>query len=88
MLTGIPGNSATQLFGRLNSPAYVAAAREMARAKGTDVPDVAGLGVGDFYAAVAGGGFRKIHTPACLSHHPSGPLTVDEVIEPSRMSTV
>jgi hypothetical protein len=76
----IPGNATTQLFGLLNSPVQIAAARELARAKGGDVPDIARLGAGQFYLATEGSAFRRIGAPMCLSHHPSSPLTEDEVI--------
>jgi hypothetical protein len=77
----IPGNASTQFFGRLNAPAQIAAAREMARAKGSDVADIAQLGTGHFYAAIEGSGFVRIRAPLCLSHHPAGPLTTEEVLE-------
>jgi hypothetical protein len=68
---GIPGNSATQLFGRLNSPVQIATARELARSKGGDVPDIARLKTGQFYVALEGHRFHKVATPLCLSHHPA-----------------
>ncbi len=76
----ITGNAATQFFGLLNAPAQITAARELARAKGGDVPDVARLRSGQFYAAFEGGSFTKVRTPLCLSHHPSSPLTGEEVV--------
>jgi hypothetical protein len=36
----IPGNAATQIFGLLNAPVHIEAAREMARFRGGDVPDI------------------------------------------------
>lgn len=80
----IPGNAATQMFGLLNSPIQVAAAREMARAKGSDIADVARLRTGQFYAAIEGAEFQKIQAPLCLSHHPRSPLTTEEVLERAR----
>jgi DNA helicase HerA-like ATPase len=76
----IPNNSMTQFFGRLSSPAQIDAARQLAKAKGSDVPDIGRLKAGQFYLASDDTGFRKIRTPICLSHHPSSPLTEDEVI--------
>ncbi|WP_261985906.1 DUF87 domain-containing protein [Microbispora sp. CSR-4] len=76
----ITGNAATQFFGLLNAPAQITAARELARAKGGDVPDVARLRSGQFYAAFEGGSFTKVRTPLCLTHHPSSPLTSEEVV--------
>jgi hypothetical protein len=76
----IPGNASTQFFGRLNAPVQITAAREMARAKGSDVGDVGMLSTGQFYAAIEGSAFVKIQTPLCLSYHPSSPLTAEEVL--------
>lgn len=82
----IPGNTATQFFGLLNAPVQIAAAREMAQAKGGDVADISLLRSGQFYAAVEGASFMKVHTPLCLSYHPSSPLTTEEVMERARRS--
>ncbi|GIH06814.1 ATPase [Rhizocola hellebori] len=76
----IPGNAATQFFGFLNSPAQISAAREMAQAKGSQVLDISLLSSGQFYASGEGTAFSKIQMPMCLSHHPSSPLTTEEVI--------
>ena len=77
----IPGNAATQLFGRLNSPIQIDAAREMAKNKGGDVSDISRLTSGEFYLAAEGAPPEKLRTPLCLSYHPSSPLTTEEVIE-------
>lgn len=77
----IAGNATTQLFGRLNAPVQIEAAREMARAKGGDVPDIARLGTGQFYVTGESVPLTKIQAPNCLSHHPKSPLTTEEVIE-------
>jgi DNA helicase HerA-like ATPase len=76
----IPGNAATQFFGLLNASAHVNAAKEMARAKGGDTPDIAKLSAGEFYVALEGRSFDKVRVPMCLSHHPKAPLTTEEVI--------
>jgi DNA helicase HerA-like ATPase len=76
----ISGNATTQFFGRLNHPAQIESARDLARAKGGDIRDVGGLGTGVFYLATENRGFHKIRTPMCLSHHPPSPLTEEEVI--------
>ncbi|MET9262659.1 DUF87 domain-containing protein [Amycolatopsis sp. NPDC004079] len=76
----IPGNAATQLYGLLNSPTQVEAARAMAKSKGGDVPDVSRLSSGEFYLAAEGAAPRKLRVPLSLSHHPRSPLTVEEVI--------
>jgi hypothetical protein len=77
----IPGNAATQFFGLLNSPAQINAAQEMARAKGSDIADVARLRAGQFYATIEGGPFVKLQSPLCLSYHPRSPLSAEEVLE-------
>jgi len=76
----IPGNATTQFFGLLNAPAQIDAARELARAKGGDIPAIGRLSAGEFYLAAEGSGFRRIRTPMCLSCHPASPLTEDEVL--------
>jgi hypothetical protein len=76
----IPGNAVTQFFGLLSAPAQISAARDFARAKGGDVPAVGRLSAGEFYLTTEGTGFRRIHTPFCLSHHPDGPLAEEEVL--------
>lgn len=80
----IPGNAATQCYGLLNAPVQIEAAREMARAKGGDVPGVSQLRTGEFYVALEGQSFTKVRTPLCLSHHPKSPLTTEEVLERAR----
>jgi hypothetical protein len=83
----IPGNAATQFFGFLNSPVQISAAREMAQAKGSDVADISRLSSGQFYVASEGLSFEKIQTSLCLTHHPKGALTVEEVINRARKSS-
>ncbi|MFB9359167.1 helicase HerA domain-containing protein [Actinoplanes nipponensis] len=80
----IPGNAATQFFGLLNHPTQIATARELARAKGSDVSDIARLRVGQFYAAIEGGEFVKMRAPWSLSYHPQSPPTAEEVLERAR----
>ncbi|MEV0974757.1 ATP-binding protein [Microtetraspora glauca] len=77
----IPGNAATQFFGLLNSPVQIAAAKEIAQAKGSGVDEISRLGSGQFYAAAEGAPFVKVRVPMCLSHHPRAALTTEEVIE-------
>jgi hypothetical protein len=77
----IPGNAATQCYGLLNAPVQIDAAREMARAKGGDVPGISQLRAGEFYVALEGRSFAKVRTPLCLSHHPKSPLTTEEVLQ-------
>jgi len=80
----IPGNAATQFYGLLNSPAQIEAAKEMARVKGGQVPDVGRLPAGQFYAAIEGMEFRKTQTPLCLTFHPKSPPTEEEVLALAR----
>jgi DNA helicase HerA-like ATPase len=82
----IPGNATTQFYGLLNSPTQIDAARDLARAKGGDVPDIGRLSAGRFYLATEGRSFQKIQTPMCLSHHPSSALTEEEVLARARRS--
>ncbi|MEV6848250.1 ATP-binding protein [Actinoplanes sp. NPDC051411] len=80
----IPGNAATHIFGRIGVPAQIEAAREMARVKGGDVPDIGNLTAGEFYVALEGEPPYRTHTPMSLSHHPSAPLTDEEVMARAR----
>ena len=80
----IPGNATTQFYGQLNSPIQIDAAREVARAKGGDVPDIGRLSRGQFYIASEGTRFTKAAAPMCLSHHPDGPLTEEGVVMRAR----
>jgi hypothetical protein len=77
----IVGNAATHFYGFLNSPVQIAAAKEVAQAMGNAPIDIAQLHTGEFYVAGCGHQFRKITTPMCLSHHPSGALTPEEVLQ-------
>lgn len=76
----IPGNAATQFYGRLSAPAQIAVANEIAHSKGGVVPDIGKLRAGNFYAALEGVAFHKIRAPWCLSHHPQSPPTTEEVL--------
>ncbi|MFW0792172.1 DUF87 domain-containing protein [Gordonia sp. CPCC 205515] len=80
----IPGNAASQFYGLLHSPAQITAAQEIARAKGSSVPDIGRLPTGVFYAALDGGSFTKVQSPLCLSYHPKSPPTEDEVVAIAR----
>ncbi|WP_342779417.1 helicase HerA domain-containing protein [Amycolatopsis cihanbeyliensis] len=78
------GNTTTQFFGRLNSPAQIDAANEMARAKGSTVGDISRLERGQFYVTGETFGFRRMRAPLCLSYHPASPLRLEEVLERAR----
>jgi hypothetical protein len=78
------GNATTQFFGRLNSPAQIAAANDMARAKGSSVGDISRLERGQFYVTGDTFGFRRMRAPLCLSHHPPSPLRLEEVLDRAR----
>lgn len=75
----ISGNATTQFFGRLNVPVQIAAAKEVAAAKGASVSDIGTLTRGQFYAVNDETLFVRVNTPLCLSYHGS-PLTREEVI--------
>lgn len=77
----VVGNATTQFFGRLNSPAQVAAANEMAKAKSSSVDDISRLERGQFYATGENFAFRRMRVPLCLSHHPPSPLRLEEVLD-------
>ncbi|MEV0895661.1 DUF87 domain-containing protein [Actinoplanes sp. NPDC049802] len=76
----IVGNAATQFFGFLNSPTQIAAAKEVAQAKGSTVLDISRLRTGQFYAVTEGRPFRKVSTAMCLTYHPPSALTTEEVL--------
>jgi uncharacterized protein DUF87 len=78
------GNATTQFFGRLNSPAQIAAANDMARAKGSSVGDISRLERGQFYVTGEAFGFRRMLAPLCLSYHPPAPLRLEEVLDRAR----
>lgn len=80
----VTGNTATQFFGRLNAPAHMQAATELARSKGGNVDDISRLPAGRFYGATEGASFGKLAVPMCLSHHPPSALTEEEVIRRAR----
>jgi hypothetical protein len=80
----IVGNAATQYFGFMNTPVQVAAAKEMAAAKSSTVPDISRLSAGEFYSVAEGMPFQKVKSPMCLSYHPSSALTTEEVLARAR----
>ncbi len=80
----ITGNATTQYFGRLQVQAQAEAARDMAKLRGGDVPDIARLTSGEFYVAVEGEPPQKVRSPMCLSYHPPSPLSTDEVLVRAR----
>jgi hypothetical protein len=65
------------------SPVQIGAAREVAKAKGGDVPDIARFTRGQFYVGTDGTKFIETATPMCLSYHPAAPLT-EKVIARAR----
>ncbi|WP_249715055.1 helicase HerA domain-containing protein [Rhizomonospora bruguierae] len=80
----IIGNAATQFYGFLNSPVQIAAAREVASAKGSAVLEISRLEAGQFYTVGEGTPFRKVSVPMCLSHHPTSALSAEEVLTRAR----
>jgi hypothetical protein len=80
----ITGNATTQFYGRLNSPAQIAAAKEVAGPHGSTLSDISGLGRGQFYVTGDTFGFRRMEAPLCLTHHPASPLRLEEVLDRAR----
>jgi hypothetical protein len=80
----IIGNAATQFYGFLNSPVQIAAAREVAAAKGSAVLEISRLEAGQFYTVGEGTPFRKVSVPMCLSYHPTSALSAEEVLARAR----
>lgn len=80
----IIGNAATQFYGFLNSPVQIAAAREVASAKGSAVLEISRLEAGQFYTVGEGTPFRKVAVPMCLSYHPTSALSTEEVLARAR----
>jgi hypothetical protein len=80
----IIGNAATQFYGFLNSPVQIAAAREVAAAKGSAVLEISRLEAGQFYTVGEGTPFTKVSVPMCLSHHPTSALSAEEVLARAR----
>jgi hypothetical protein len=80
----ITGNATTQFFGRLNSPAQISAAKEVAGPKGSTLDDISGLERGQFYVTGDTFSFRRMESPLCLTHHPASPLRLEEVLDRAR----
>ncbi|WP_236046207.1 helicase HerA domain-containing protein [Paractinoplanes ovalisporus] len=80
----IIGNAATQFYGFLNSPVQIAAAREVAAAKGSAVLDISRLEAGQFYTVGEGTPFRRVSVPMSLSYHPKSALSAEEVLARAR----
>lgn len=81
---GVAGNTATQFVGRLTHPTQIETIADLARKRGADVPDIARLDRGQFYAATEGTTMRKIGVPLPLSYHPAGPPSEDDVLRMAR----
>ena len=80
----VTGNATTQFFGRLNNSTQIAAANDIARAKGSTIADISRLERGQFYVTGENFGFRRMRAPLCLSYHPSSPLRLEEVLDRAR----
>jgi hypothetical protein len=79
--TQVASNTVTQFFGRLDDPAQIRAATDLALARGGDAPEIAELNAGLFYAATEALPLEKIRTSMCLTHHASPPLTPEEIVQ-------
>ncbi|WP_018658283.1 helicase HerA domain-containing protein [Actinomadura flavalba] len=80
----IAGNATTQFFGKLNSPNHIGVVKELARMRGGNADRVARLDVGEFYVSTEALPPTLARAPLCLTHHPGGPLTDEEVIHRAR----
>ncbi|MET0199477.1 MAG: hypothetical protein ABW364_19795, partial [Rhodococcus fascians] len=76
--------ASTQLFGLLNSPSQIEAARRLAEIRGGSIPDIGRLSPGQFYVAVEGAEFRRTITPLCLTYHPKLSPTESDVLALAR----
>jgi hypothetical protein len=81
----IVSNCTTQIYGRMNAPATIAAIHDLMAAKGGAADDIGKLSKGEFYFSTEGS-LRpfKVRTPLCLSWHPPNPPTCEEVIRKAR----
>jgi hypothetical protein len=79
--TKIVSNCTTHFYGRMSSPALIAATEEMMAARGKQAGDLGRLPAGIFYYSTEGMSAPvKIHAPLCLSHHPQNPASPEEVL--------
>jgi Helicase HerA, central domain len=85
----IVSNCTTHFYGRMSSPATIAATRGLLEAKGGGgAEDVARLSRGEFYFSTeAVARPIRIRIPICLTWHPANPLTAAEVVEKARETT-
>jgi len=83
----VAGNATTQLFGFLNASAQIETARQLAAAKRGSVDDISTLHTGQFDATSEALRFTRLHSPICLSYHPSQPLTEEEILSMARPYT-
>jgi hypothetical protein len=79
----VPGNTTTQLIGKLTAPVQKAAADQMAAARGSTLDNISRLEPGVFFGATEGTSFSKIEVPLCLSHHRDA-LSEEEVLQRAR----
>ncbi|WP_454647668.1 ATP-binding protein [Bradyrhizobium liaoningense] len=84
----IVSNCTTHFYGRMSSPATIAATRGLLDAKGgAGGEDVGRLSRGEFYFSTeAIARPLRIRTPICLTWHPANPLTATEVAEKARIT--
>jgi hypothetical protein len=82
----IVSNCTTHFYGRMSSPATIAATRGLLDAKGgAGGEDVGRLSRGEFYFSTEGVSRPlRIRTPICLTWHPANPLTAAEVAAKAR----
>jgi DNA helicase HerA-like ATPase len=82
----IISNCTTHFYGRMNSPATIAAIRDLMASKGARGDDISTLKTGEFYFSTEGTTPEKLKSPLCLTHHPPNALSQDEVVERARRS--
>jgi hypothetical protein len=83
----IINNCTTHLYGKMSSPASIQATLDLIQSRGGAGNDIGTLKTGQFYLATEGmAAPERIKTTLCLSHHPSAPLTPQEVLQRARSS--
>jgi hypothetical protein len=87
--TRIVANCSTQYFGKVNSPAALAAARDQIKQKGGTGDELARMPRGQFYVHNADLGLsapEHVTIPMCLSCHRSSPLDETEIMKKAARS--
>ncbi|MQY03697.1 helicase HerA domain-containing protein [Actinomadura macrotermitis] len=80
----VSGNATTVFIGRINNATQQEVVKEMAKARGGSADRVGRLNAGEFYASSTDLSSVLMRAPQCLSHHPSAPLTEEEILRRAR----